>query len=422
MRSLIPGRPNPDIEAFVGIRGISFNEAAEDLRRKIIQNILAAITIAALALLIVTLSRVVMEGWQPLFAFLWVASGLTVGAYLFRSWLSIGQISLLLWLSWTAMAFGAFVVVGMASMGPVFFMLAVSMAAIGLRLKHVLGLVLLKFILLMGVTFLIQTGRLTPVPSTGLAFLTNPLIWVLHSILLSIASVVVVYATAVLVRFYFEIADRTRQNFYHSLGLMSLARDTETGEHIFRIEDYSEILYELLSEGTYGEDWTPDFDLEKLKKASRLHDLGKISIPDSVLQKPGGLTPEEFEIIKTHTDVGARLIEQIADKCRGVDRETLELARDIARWHHENWTGGGYPDGLSGREIPLAARIVSICDVYDALRSERPYKPAWSHQDTVDEIARMGHKFDPRILDSFMFCQQKFDGVWRRYMRVEESP
>jgi putative two-component system response regulator len=132
-----------------------------------------------------------------------------------------------------------------------------------------------------------------------------------------------------------------------------------------------------------------------------LHDIGKVGIPDSILLKPGRLTPEEWDVMKTHSEVGGSTIE-------GVIRDFgapsyLGMGRDIAWAHHEKWDGTGYPRGLKGLEIPLSARIVAIADVYDALTTLRPYKQIWSHAEAVDWIAsRAGSHFDPDVVEAFL--------------------
>jgi putative two-component system response regulator len=137
-------------------------------------------------------------------------------------------------------------------------------------------------------------------------------------------------------------------------------------------------------------------DCELLLHASPMHDIGKIGIPDHILLKPGKLTPEEWEIMKTHATIGAHILE-------GDDSDVLTMAREIALSHHEKWDGTGYPRGLKGEEIPLAGRIVAMADVFDALTSERPYKQAWSVERALDYIREnRGRHFDPRIVDLFV--------------------
>ena len=165
-------------------------------------------------------------------------------------------------------------------------------------------------------------------------------------------------------------------------------RDTETGEHVQRIGRLAQQL--ALQIG-----WSEE-DAEVLRHASAMHDIGKIGIPDRILLKPGKLSPEEWEVIKAHTTAGAQIL---ADSSNPL----VQMARDIAMSHHERWDGSGYPVGLKGEEIPLAARICAVVDVYDALLAERSYKEAWSAEQALAEIQQgSGTHFDPRLVAAFV--------------------
>ena len=191
-----------------------------------------------------------------------------------------------------------------------------------------------------------------------------------------------------------EVRDRTADLSLAHLGaLAALARagelrDDDTGEHTHRVSDVAAGIARLLGkEGSY---------VEAIRITAPLHDVGKIAIPDSILLKPGKLTPEEFEVMKGHTTAGAQILSTI-------EAPTMNLARCIALSHHERWNGTGYPHGIANEDIPLSARIVAVADVYDALTHERPYKRAWSHEDAVTEIKTMsGSFFDPRIVKAFL--------------------
>jgi putative two-component system response regulator len=164
-------------------------------------------------------------------------------------------------------------------------------------------------------------------------------------------------------------------------------RDNETGLHILRMSHYSALLAR-----EYG--MTAD-ECEMILNASPMHDVGKIGIPDQILLKPGKLDAEEWRVMQTHTTIGAELLAQH-------NSAVVELGRTIALTHHEKWDGSGYPQGLSGENIPLAGRVVAVCDVFDALTSERPYKRAWSVEEAVAEITRCsGTHFDPRLVTLF---------------------
>ncbi len=184
-----------------------------------------------------------------------------------------------------------------------------------------------------------------------------------------------------------ELSD-TRLDIIHRLARAAEFRDNETGVHVIRMSRYCEKLGKAagLSES----------QCELLLTASPLHDIGKIGIPDSVLLKPGKLTPEEWEIMKTHTTIGAELLS-------GSSSALMKMAEIIALTHHEKWDGTGYPKGLKGESIPLVGRICGICDVFDALTSRRPYKEPWSVEDTVAEIKKQSERqFDPHLVESFL--------------------
>lgn len=172
--------------------------------------------------------------------------------------------------------------------------------------------------------------------------------------------------------------------------------DEDTGEHVKRINKYSELIAIELKESR-------EFVREIAIYAS-LHDLGKIGIPDSILKKPGKLTLDEFEQMKKHTEIGFNLMK---------DLEVSEIALNIIRYHHEKWNGSGYGMGLKGEEIPLEARIVALADVYDALRQERVYKKAFSHEKAFEIIlSESGKHFDPNIVKIFIKKHRKFQKIF----------
>ena len=194
-------------------------------------------------------------------------------------------------------------------------------------------------------------------------------------------------------------------------GLAKLAdyRDTDTGEHLERICAYSRLLAEQLQgrHDEIDENW-----LDSMTLASSLHDIGKVGIPDAILLKPGRLTPDERRSMERHAVIGADTL--MAIRSRLGDDELLTLAIQIALSHHERWDGTGYPYGLRGEQIPLAARIVALADVYDALTSERVYKAAMPHEEAVSIILDgRGTHFDPDVVRAFERCQIAFEGVRR---------
>jgi putative two-component system response regulator len=188
-------------------------------------------------------------------------------------------------------------------------------------------------------------------------------------------------------------------------------RDEETGAHVQRISHYCVELAQALGMDSAF--------CECIYYASPMHDIGKIAIPDRVLLKPGPLTPDEWEIMKTHATLGFKMLD-------GVDSPYIEMGRDIALRHHERWDGRGYPDGLSGEAIPLSARVMAIADVYDALRSRRPYKEAYGHDDAVRIImhgdGRTSPKhFDPRVLSAFVSARAAMRDIYQEMIDLPHA-
>jgi len=192
--------------------------------------------------------------------------------------------------------------------------------------------------------------------------------------------------------------------------MISLAefRDEETGNHIRRTQEYVRRLGGwMLTNGLHAESLTPK-SLDQITQTAPLHDIGKIAIPDHILLKPGRLTPEEFAIMQTHTTRGDEILER-ARKSMGRNNPLLIYASQITRHHHERWNGTGYPDGLRGEDIPLSARLMAVADVYDALRSTRPYKRPFSHAESARFIREgRGEHFDPKVVDAFEALEGEF--------------
>jgi len=192
---------------------------------------------------------------------------------------------------------------------------------------------------------------------------------------------------------------------------LAVTRDDDTGSHIERTSSYCEALAKLLrDEGLYS-DIINDEYIEHMYMASPLHDIGKVGIADSILLKPARLTNEEFDIMKTHVFIGYETLSNIVTL--SPDNEFLVIGMDIARYHHEKWDGSGYMSGLSGEEIPLSARIMALSDVYDALRSKRPYKDAFSHDKAIDIIMEgRGKHFDPKLAYIFLENHSLFRDIF----------
>ena len=199
----------------------------------------------------------------------------------------------------------------------------------------------------------------------------------------------------------------SRQAAIFGLARLAECRDDETGAHLSRIRSYARILAEELAKvQEYATILTEEF-IEEIGHCAVLHDIGKVGIPDVILQKPGKLTAAEYEVMKQHTVFGAQVL-ATADTDRG-SPSFLQLGCEIARSHHERWDSRGYPDGLPGRDIPLAARIIALADVYDALTSSRVYKPPFSHEESRAIISEeSGRQFDPSVVMAFLRREEDF--------------
>ncbi|MGQ5523963.1 response regulator [Chitinimonas sp. PSY-7] len=202
------------------------------------------------------------------------------------------------------------------------------------------------------------------------------------------------------------------------MALASLAetRDNETGNHIRRTQNYVRLLAaKLRQHPKYRAVLDDDNTIQMLYKSAPLHDIGKVGIPDRILLKPGPLTEEEFELMKTHTTLGRDTI-VAAEKLIDAPSSFLKLAREIAYSHQEKWNGSGYPEGMAGNDIPVSARLMAVGDVYDALISRRVYKPPFSHDKAVEIIREgRGHHFDPDMVDAFLQIAGEFKAVAARY-------
>jgi putative two-component system response regulator len=184
-------------------------------------------------------------------------------------------------------------------------------------------------------------------------------------------------------------------------------KDEETGDHIVRMSSYSTLMAEK-----YG---LSDETVKLIQYASPMHDIGKIGIPDQILLKPGRLTAEEFEIIKSHTTIGGKIL---ADS----KADVLKLAHEIALTHHEKWDGSGYPRGLAGRDIPISGRIVGIADIFDALTSKRPYKEPYPVEVAVEIIrSEQGIKLDPDLVDVFISNIDEVEKIRHNVGEIENA-
>lgn len=217
--------------------------------------------------------------------------------------------------------------------------------------------------------------------------------------------------------------EQSRLDIVWRLAKAGEYRDEETGNHVLRVALFSRILAEHLG--------APQPYVELVFLTSPLHDIGKIGVPDAILLKPGRLDPEERRIIEQHTVIGASILEQAPKGMaayytwRGIttdqvmcplENPVLKMGKSIVLTHHEKWTGGGYPYGIAGEDIPLEGRIVTIADIYDALRADRPYKQAFSEEKTLDIMAEEAKtRFDPAVYDAFLKSKADFEEIRNTY-------
>ncbi len=201
---------------------------------------------------------------------------------------------------------------------------------------------------------------------------------------------------------------KTHEQMLETMATIIEYRSLESGMHIRRTRELTKLLVKQMLKKPIFYQELMDLNFDLIIKAVAMHDIGKVGIPDSILLKPGRLTPEEFEIIKTHTTIGSSIIDTISASL-SEDAIYLQRCREICRHHHERWDGKGYPDALAGADIPLSARILSVVDVYEALVSERCYKAPIPHVKAVEMIVEgRGTQFCPDIVDIFLEVESEF--------------
>ncbi|CUW41093.1 putative response regulator rpfG [Magnetospirillum sp. XM-1] len=236
-----------------------------------------------------------------------------------------------------------------------------------------------------------------------------------------------------------EVARRMRENLLiqdlsiRSLACLAEARDNETGHHILRTQSYVRLLAEHLGDHPRFRDALAGPRLEMIVKAAPLHDIGKVGIPDAILLKPGRLTPDEYEIMKTHAEIGAQAIDRAMSQAMADAPDTLpdvpvsafsflQVAREISIGHHEKWDGTGYPRGLSAEAIPVSARLMALADVFDALICRRVYKKPLSPSEARAIIVEgKGRHFDPDVVDAFIELQERFTAAAERYADTDQE-
>jgi putative two-component system response regulator len=214
-----------------------------------------------------------------------------------------------------------------------------------------------------------------------------------------------------------QVADQSLEIYYsqlatiRALSKLAESRDDDTGKHIDRVQFYCREIAKLSVQDKTIEVHDSDEYYDIIFNASCLHDIGKVAIPDAILKKPGKLTSDEFDVMKTHSEEGYVALLEAHSSCP--TNEILSVGMDITRYHHEKWDGTGYPSGLAGSDIPLSARIMALADVYDALRSKRCYKSAFSHMDAISIIEEgKGTHFDPELCQIFLDEHKKWDKIF----------
>lgn len=222
-----------------------------------------------------------------------------------------------------------------------------------------------------------------------------------------------------------EVARRMAENeriqavTIHALARLAEKRDGDTGNHLRRTQEYVWLLAKQLQRSPRHAAYLTDSVVDAIAKSAPLHDIGKVAVPDHVLLKPGRLTPEEWVVMRTHARHGREAIE-LAERDLGGPAEFLSFAKDIAEYHHERWDGSGYPDGLAGERIPLAARLMALADVFDALTTRRVYKEPMSTSAARDAIVEQGGRhFDPAVVSAFVDCLPRFVEV---ALRLRDEP
>jgi response regulator RpfG family c-di-GMP phosphodiesterase len=228
-----------------------------------------------------------------------------------------------------------------------------------------------------------------------------------HEILASLTA-----SAAISARSQVHIHDRNRAQHATIFALAHLAeyRDDETGRHLDRVTAYCRLAAEGLRDDGGHPLIITDAFIRDLELSAPLHDIGKVGIPDSILHKPGKLTEEEWVVMRKHSTIGAETLRRVLETSG--EQSFLRMGYEIALYHHERWGGGGYPEGLSGEEIPLAARIMAIADCYDALTTRRPYKEPWTHSEAMSYIVEQrGLHFDPEVVDAFDARSQQADDI-----------
>jgi len=232
----------------------------------------------------------------------------------------------------------------------------------------------------------------------------------LLSIVLMLLLIIVFLAVFQKLRSTIINLDKSQDMTIHSMSMLAELKDNETGTHIVSTRMYCRLLSEELNRSSSYKKYLTKAYINDLEKSAPLHDVGKVGIPDNILHKPGKLTTEEFEVIKSHPVLGANVLHEAMESHKFQSYFTIGV--QLVRHHHERWDGTGYPDGLKGYQIPLSARIMAIADVYDALRSTRPYKESFSHEKSISIIKEgSGTHFEPELVTALLRKEKEFKAV-----------
>jgi len=269
--------------------------------------------------------------------------------------------------------------------------------------------ILLLFITVVSIAIVINIYTLFNGQYISIGYLLLP--FLLHFFLISI---IFIFIDTYDKKEFSEELNRSHIAFMDSLSHVAEVHDFETGAHIVRTKKYIKLLAEhIYSKGIYQNELSREM-IQMMYFTSAMHDIGKIGISDSILKKEGKLTPMEYEVMKTHADLGKHIINNAISSYK--ENDFLMMARNIAHYHHEKWDGSGYPKGLKAEEIPLESRFMAISDVYDALVSRRIYKEPYSFEKTVEMIKNgRGTHFDPALVDAFMEIREEFHKISQEY-------
>ena len=381
----------------------------QNIRNEVIDAVLSGLMYLTPIAVATMVFRVSIIGWLPVHALSLLLALSIFAIALFRRRLnlktkSFGLIGILM-LVGTAI----FLQHGLLSFGPLYFLTSIGLATIFFSKRGVIVTIVSTVLATTGVGLFIVSSGFLPQYDV-LTYLLSPVAWLSTVTYVSILGIVFFHAlaryNALLLDALTEaissaaFAKQAQKAALVAMADLAESKDSDTGEHVLRVARMThEIARTLLQQGIKPDSDADGF-LENIGIASILHDVGKVGIPDSVLLKPGKLTPEERKVMENHPQYGGGILEKATRML--ADSPQFKLASEIAASHHEHWDGAGYPNGLRGTDIPLSARIVAIADVYDALTSKRPYKEPWSTEKALGYIReRRGHQFDPAVVDAF---------------------